>query len=126
MYFALLRAGRLSETVRTQQAWSLQKNRASTRAGRRGWPSMFCSFEIISGRKGSSESGKAEFFSCRCSRFLRASAVPVAESLKQSLSAARGGILRLRQTPARRLHEVFLPLSLQFLISSPATGGPAK
>src|SRR6267143_2967961 len=69
---------------------------------------------------------RLNFSSCPCSRFLRASALPVAESPKQSLSAVRGAILRRRQTPARRLHEAFLPLSLQFLISSPVTGGPAR
>src|SRR6266404_3158200 len=69
---------------------------------------------------------RLNFSSCPCSRFLRASAVPVAESPKQSLSAVRGAILRRRQTPARRLHEAFLPLSPQFLISSPVTGGPAR
>src|SRR6266404_9881340 len=41
MYFALARAGRLSETAQTPRAWSLLKNRASIRAGKHGWPSMF-------------------------------------------------------------------------------------
>src|SRR6266481_5241367 len=63
MYFAWSRAGRSSETAQTQQAWSLPKSRASIRAGTRGWPSIFSSFEIISGRNGSSESGQAEIFS---------------------------------------------------------------
>src|SRR5882762_10199390 len=41
MYFALARAGRLSETAQTPRAWSLPKNRASIRAGKHGWPCMF-------------------------------------------------------------------------------------